>query len=190
VLLSFVGTFAFVGMESTFALFGERRFGYSPAEVGLLFAYIGVASVASQGVLVGRLVARHGESAVLLWGLLGTGAGLALLAVADVLWLLLTALALLAAASGLVFATVTALVSLAAGEGDQGGALGVVASTGGLARIAGPVVATLLFQHAGVSTPLLLGAVLFALCAVLAARGGTRDAVASASGSALPARDV
>lgn len=194
VLLSFVGTFAFVGMESTFALFGDRRFGYSPAEVGLLFAYIGVASVVAQGILVGRLVARHGEPAVLLWGLLGTGAGLALLAVSDALWLLLAALALLAAASGLVFATVTALVSLAADDDAQGGALGVVASTGGLARIAGPVVATLLFQHAGVSAPLLLGAALFALCAALAARGVTRDAVASASASgrppALPARDV
>jgi multidrug resistance protein len=171
VLLSFVGTFAFVAMESTFALFGDRRFGYSPAEVGLLFAYIGVASVLSQGVLVGRLVARFGDARVLRWGLLGTGAGLALLAVADVLWLLLIALALLAGASGLVFATVTALVSLSAGEDHQGGALGMLASTGGLARIAGPVAALALFQVAGPAAPLLMGAALFAGCAVLATRG-------------------
>jgi DHA1 family tetracycline resistance protein-like MFS transporter len=182
VLLSFVGTFAFVAMESTFALFGDRRFGYSPAEVGLLFAYIGVASVAAQGFVVGRLTARHGEARVLRWGLIGTGAGLALLAVADVLWLLLIALALLAGASGLVFATVTALVSLAAGEDHQGGALGLLASSGGLARIAGPVAALALFQAAGPAAPLLMGAALFAGCAVLAARGlPPRPAPAGAS---------
>jgi multidrug resistance protein len=171
VLLSFVGTFAFVAMESTFALFGDRRFGYSPAQVGLLFAYVGVASVVAQGYLVGKLTARHGESRVLQWGLAGTGVGLALLAAADVLWLLLIALALLAGAAGLVFATTTALVSLSAGEDEQGGALGILASSGGLARIAGPVAALALFGALGPSAPLLMGAALFAGCAVLAIRG-------------------
>jgi DHA1 family tetracycline resistance protein-like MFS transporter len=168
VTLSFVGTFAFVGMESTFALLGDRRFGYSTAEVGLLFVLIGVASAASQGLLVGRLVRRYGEERVLVAGLAGTAVGLALLAASGTLGALLAALVVLAVASGLVFATVTALTSLAAGDHEQGGALGLVASCGGLARIGGPVVATLLFQHAGVASPLVLGAVLFAGCAVLA----------------------
>ena len=48
--------------------------------------------------------------------------------------------------------------------------LGLTASVGGAARIAGPVAATLLFQHAGVGVPLILGAALFALCAVGAVR--------------------
>jgi multidrug resistance protein len=184
VLLSFVGTFAFVAMESTFALFGDRRFGYSPAEVGLLFAYVGVASIVAQGYLVGKLTARHGEERVLRWGLAGTGAGLALLAVADVLPLLLVALALLAGAAGLVFATTTALMSLSAGEDEQGGALGVLASSGGLARILGPVAALALFGAAGPAAPLLMGAALFAGCAVLAARRlPPRSAATGAAGS-------
>ena len=91
------------------------------------------------------------------------------MAVSESLWLLLVGLALLAVASGLVFSTTTALISLASGEREQGSVLGLTASVGGAARIAGPVVATLLFQHAGVSTPLVLGAALFAICVAGAA---------------------
>ena len=72
--LSFVATFAFVGMESTFALFGERRFDYSAAEVGLLFVYIGVMAAVAQGLLVGRVVERYGEARVMIGGLVGHGA--------------------------------------------------------------------------------------------------------------------
>lgn len=170
VWMSFVATFAFVGMESTFALFGEHRFDYDAVQMGLLFTYIGVLAAVGQGVLVGRFVRRWGEGRVLIAGLLGTAAGLAVTAIAHDLWVLLVGLMLLSIASGLVFATTTALISLAAHEREQGVVLGLNASVGSAARIAGPVVATLLFQHAGVAVPLVVGAVLFALCAAAAIR--------------------
>jgi MFS family permease len=75
--------------------------------------------------------------------------------------------------SGLVFATTTALISLAAGEREQGAILGLNASVGSAARIAGPLVATLLFQHAGIAVPLLVGAALFAVCAAGVIRART-----------------
>lgn len=170
VWLSFVATFAFVAMESTFALFGERRFDYDITQVGLLFVYIGVLTALAQGYLVGRVVGRVGEGRALIGGLWGTAAGLLLVAASRDLWLLLVGLAVLAVASGLVFSTTTALISLAAGEHEQGLVLGLSASVGGAARIAGPLVATVLFQHAGIGVPLLLGAALFALCAAAAIR--------------------
>ena len=170
VWMSFVATFAFVGMESTFALFGEHRFDYDAVQMGLLFTYIGVLAAVGQGVLVGRFVRRWGEGRVLIGGLVGTAAGLAVTAIAHELWVLLVGLLLLSIASGLVFATTTALISLAAHEREQGVVLGLNASVGSAARIAGPVVATLLFQHAGVAVPLVVGAVLFALCAAAAIR--------------------
>ena len=167
--LSFVATFAFVAMESTFALFGERRFDYGQVEMGLLFTFIGVLAALSQGVLVGRLVERRGETRVMIAGLAGTSAGLLAVAAAESLWVLLVGLAVLAVASGLVFSTTTALISLAAGEREQGSVLGLTASVGGAARIGAPVAATLLFQHVGVATPLVVGAALFALCVAAAA---------------------
>jgi len=170
VWLSFIATFAFVAMESTFALFSERRFDYGAVEIGALFVFIGVMAAAAQGLLVGRLVERFGEMRVMIAGLAGTAAGLLLVGVSESLWALLPGLAVLAVASGLVFSTTTALISLSAHDAEQGSVLGLTAGVGGAARIAGPVVATLLFQHAGIATPLILGAVLFALCAAWAAR--------------------
>ncbi len=179
VWLSFVATFAFVGMETTFALFGERRFSYDPVQVGLLFTFIGVMAVFSQGYLVGRVVERWGETRVLIWGLAGTGGGLLLVAASYDLWVLLIGLALLSIASGLVFSTTTALISLAAGEREQGMVLGLSASVGGAARIGGPLLATVLFQHAGIAVPLVVGAALFAICALAALRVVGRPALAS-----------
>ena len=179
VWLSFVATFAFVGMETTFALFGDRRFSYSPAQMGLLFTFIGVMAVFSQGYLVGRVVDRWGESRVMIGGLVGTAGGLLLVAVSYDLWVLLPGLALLAVASGLVFSTTTALISLTAGDREQGMVLGLSASVGSAARIGGPLVATLLFQHAGIAVPLLVGAALFAVCAAGAVRVVGRPALAS-----------
>jgi len=179
VWLSFVATFAFVGMEATFALFGERRFAYDTAQMGLLFTFIGVMAVLSQGWLVGRVVERWGESRVMIAGLVGTAGGLALVAAAHHLLVLLPGLALLAVASGLVFSTTTALISLAAGGHEQGMVLGLSASVGSAARIAGPLVATALFQHVGIASPLVLGGFLFAVCALGAVRVVGRPALAS-----------
>ncbi|MGD9571812.1 MAG: MFS transporter [Thermoleophilia bacterium] len=185
VWLSFVATLAFVGMESTFALFGERRFDYSTAQIGLLFVYIGVLTVIGQGFLVGRLVERWGEGRVLVGGLAGTAGGLLAVAVARDLWVLLPGLALLAVASGLVFSTTTALISLASGEDEQGATLGLTASVGGAARIIAPLAATALFQHAGIAVPLVAGAALMALCAAAAAVRLSGPASPRSTGSPL-----
>lgn len=166
VWLSFFATFAFVGMEATFALLGAHRFGYGPGAMGGLFAFVGIAAAVGQGVLVGRLVAREGEFTVMVWGLIGTAIGLGLLAVAVNLALVLVALAILGVCSGLAFATVTAMISHRAPEDAQGGVLGVAASTSGLARVVGPIVAGVLFEFASPAAPLVLGAVITAICVV------------------------
>jgi hypothetical protein len=57
--------------------------------------------------------------------------------------------------------------------------LGLNASVGSAARIAGPIVATLLFQHAGVAVPLVVGAALFAVCAAAAIRVRTSPSPAA-----------
>jgi MFS transporter, DHA1 family, tetracycline resistance protein len=176
--LSFIATFAFVGMESTFALLGDRRFGYGPTQMGLLFAFVGVAAAVGQGYLVWKLVKKHGEHAVMVIGLAGTAVGLALMAAATSLPLMLLALAVLGTTSGLAFATTTALISHAAADHEQGSVLGVTASTGGVARIVGPIVAGALFQHLDVSAPLVVGALLTAACVVVAMRAVPRAATA------------
>lgn len=176
--LSFFATFAFVGMESTFALLGDRRFGYDAVDMGLLFVVVGLAAAVSQGGLVGRLVAAHGERQVMMWGLTGTAAGLGLMAAAQQLWILLIALVLLGLASGLAFASLSALISHAAPEEEQGGILGLAASTSGIARIAGPITAGALFDYVAPGAPLAVGAVLMGLCLAFALTRIPRPAAA------------
>ena len=161
---SLIGTLAFVGMESTFALFGERRLGFGLAQTGLLFAYVGVLSALVQGWLVRKLVPRFGEGPVLRAGLFISALGLAAIAPCHQVWQLLLACIPLALGSGLVFPTLTAIVSRRTSEHEQGGVLGVLASTNGLARVVGPVAATATFQHVGVWAPYVIGAGLFAAC--------------------------
>jgi MFS family permease len=178
VWLSFVATFAFVGMEATFALLGSHRFGYGPGTMGMLFAFVGVAGALGQGVLVGRLVARYGESQVMVWGLIGTAVGLAILAAAFNVLVVLLALLVLGIFSGLAFAALSALISHAAPVDAQGGVLGVAASTSGLARVGGPILAGVLFEFIDPSAPLVVGAVLSAVCVLVATRSVLRPAAA------------
>lgn len=170
VWISFLGTLAFVAMETTFALFAERRFDFSLADTGLVFAYIGVIVAAVQGGAVRPLVRRRGELRVLMAGLIGTAVGLALLAATEEVWELLLVLLLMSASSGLVFPTVTGLVSRRASAEEQGGVLGVLASTGGAARVIAPVAGTALLE-VRLGLPYVIGAVLFAACAVIVGRG-------------------
>ena len=83
-------------------------------------------------------------------------------------WALFPVLILLALGSGLVFPTISALVSQRTPDAAQGSTLGVLASAGGLARLIAPIGATVLFQVVGISSPLIIGGLLFAVCGVMA----------------------
>jgi DHA1 family tetracycline resistance protein-like MFS transporter len=176
VWVTFLSTFAFVGMEATFALLGSDRFGYGPGTMGVLFAFVGVAAAVGQGFLVGRAVTRFGETHVMVAGLAGTAIGLGLLAVAFNLIVVLLALAILGIFSGLAFATISALISQAAPVDLQGGVLGLAASANGLARVGGPILAGVLFEYVNPSTPLVVGAVVTAVCVLIATRTVLRPA--------------
>jgi DHA1 family tetracycline resistance protein-like MFS transporter len=178
VWMTFLATFAFVGMEATFALLGSDRFGYGAGTVGILFAFVGVAAAFGQGVVVGRAVERYGETRVMVAGLAGTAVGLGLLAVAFNVIVVLAALAILGVFSGLAFATISALISQAAPADLQGGVLGLAASANGLARVGGPILAGILFEYVNPSTPLVVGAVVTAACVLIATRTVLRPAAA------------
>ena len=180
--LGFVSTFAFVGMETTFAIFTERRLDFGQTEVFLAFAAIGVLTAVGQVAVVGPAVARLGEERALLAGLLTTGAGLVLLGLADGLALLVASLAPLAIGSGLVLATLSSLLAGAGGVAAAGAVLGVAAAVSGAARIGGPVVAGVLFDAVSPAAPMLFGGALYVAAAV-----GTALLIRVPEGRAEPA---
>jgi len=162
ITVSFVGMIAFSGFEATFSLLTEHRFGLKLSGTGAVFTAIGLALVVVQVSIIGRVNHRLGESGTLRAGLVCNAAGLALLAVDGGWATAVPSLALLVLGQGLITPTLSSAVAGRAG-GERGTWLGWQQSAGGLARVVGPVVAGVLFQHVGVGAPYAIGAVLVLL---------------------------
>lgn len=157
-VVMFMATAAFSGFEATFALLGEARFGFQEGSAAAVFVAIGIALVVVQGGLIAPAVHRVGEVRLLRLALVCNSAGLVLLAFAETWLLLVPALALLVLGQGFATPTISTLVANHARQKERGQALGVQQSVSALARIVGPVVAGVLFQHLGIPAPYLAGA--------------------------------
>ena len=56
IVLTFLATFVFSGLDSTFAMWSRRQFGWGPAQNGSLFAFLGSLGAAVRGGMVGPAV--------------------------------------------------------------------------------------------------------------------------------------
>ncbi len=160
-------TLAFTAMEAVFPLFTQREFQWDATLNGYVFTYVGVVIVIMQGGLVGVLVKRFGEQAILITGLVMLAGGLLLLPVSHTLAVLLVALAILSAGDGAVTPTTSALLSLASDPETQGETRGIAQGVGGLGRVFGPIAAGALFSVAA-GVPFAAGGVVVLLAALLA----------------------
>jgi MFS transporter, DHA1 family, tetracycline resistance protein len=158
VTLLFLVTFVFAGMESTFALWSERSFGWGAAQNGYVFAYTGLLAALVQGGLIRHLARRFGESLLVRQGAVALGLGLLAIPFVHSLIPLLAAMALLAYGAGVSNPSLASLISLKSKEEELGSTLGVSQSAASLARILGPALAGLVFAVFGRSGPFLAGA--------------------------------
>ena len=183
VVTFFLYLLGFAMMEATLTLLVENRLGGATTEshaflvrrIGYLFATIGVIAALLQGGLVGPLSRRFGERALLEVGLVCAAIGMSLLPVWRSWPAYFAGAAVVSLGSGLVNPTVSSLISRAAGADRQGQTLGVSQSAGSLARVLGPVIGGLLFQHLGPVAPYVAAAGLVASAAVVALRAGRVD---------------
>lgn len=162
----FSSVLAFVAMETTFALLGQRRFGLGAEKLGLVFTYIGIVIVIVQGGLVGRLTTRFGERALAVSGVLIMSGALALLPFVPSAVGALAVVGALALGQGLASPAQTSLLSRETDADEQGGVLGVGQSLSAMARGLGPVAAGWLFDRA-FYLPYVAGSLLMLLAAWL-----------------------
>jgi MFS family permease len=140
------------------------HFGFNEVQNGYVFAYIGVIVVILQGGLVGRLVKRFGEKALVTVGALMLAVGLAFLPVAPTLAVLLLVLVPMAVGNGLTNPSLTSLISRTAANSSQGEVLGVGQSLASLGRILGPLWGGFAFQYLGTNLSYYIaGAIMLAL---------------------------
>jgi len=167
----FVSTFAFAGMESTFAMWSERALAWGPRENGFMFAFMGFVSAMVQGGGTHRLARRFGEWKTAAAGAVLLAAGMTASIFADSLALLVAPAAAMALGFGLVSPSLNSALSLVAKTSGMGAAMGAGRSVSTAARALGPVAAGFLFGAAGKTAPFVSGAVLLAgLAAAVALR--------------------
>ena len=173
--LFFTATLCFSGMEAILALFTQRYFGWGPHQIGYLFAYVGVVAALMQAGIVGALVRRFGERALVRAGLALMGAAFAGAGVVPPLALFLLAMGLIAVASGILTPSLSGLISLATPADEQGGVLGVYQSLGSLARAVGPFLAGFIFDVLSPGAPLWMAGIVLWLAALAAAQLPRRE---------------
>ena len=137
--VDFVYWTAFAVYQTTFALFGARRFGFDAAHTGYLLSAFGFLGVLVQGALVGPIVARFGAKPTLSSGLLFAAVGWGGSALTHSLPVFVLMLVPGAIGIGLCNATLSTLISTAAGRHEQGRVQGAAGALESLGRTIGPV---------------------------------------------------
>jgi MFS transporter, DHA1 family, tetracycline resistance protein len=148
----FLFAFSFSGFVSGFALFAERRLNFDAREVGYVFAYAGFLGIILQGGLIGRLVKRFGDKALVYSGFIAatigyTGVGFTY----D--WRMLLVVSLFSSyGSGVLRPAITSLVTQAGGRREQGTLLGLTQSITSVCQITAPLIAGVLITHGLLTT--------------------------------------
>ncbi len=171
-LILFLSTLAFSVMYVVFPLWGELTLGAERSTVGYWFAFIGLITAGVQGGLLGRLVARLGETRTARSGalLLMLGLGILPFSTAGAQWQFYLVLVVIGAGYGLAGPPLLGLISRHTNVGRQGRVLGVAQSVNALARIIGPIVAGLAMTWIG-ARHAFLSAAGFALAAAVLTLG-------------------
>ena len=176
---------------SGFALFAERRFThdghpFGPREIGYVFGYVGFLGIILQGGLIGRLVKRFGESALVAVGFVALAVGYFGLGIATSLVVLMLMGTLAAFGNGVIRPALTALITQRAGRQEQGVVLGVTQSLMSMASIVSPIIAGLLIERQMLTAWAWVAAGLAAVGIVLSRESLTVYATASADSMGAP----
>lgn len=145
-IISFITVAGFAGIEATYGLWTEHRFGWGPREIGFAFMAIGVLGAYCQGVVTGALVRKHGETRVLTAGLACMFIGMGFQFLSPNWQVAMVGFAFVCFGQSICFPCLTALISQATPPDRQGETLGLNMSNMALARIGGPVIAGQLFS--------------------------------------------
>ncbi|MCB9093101.1 MAG: ferrochelatase [Halobacteriovoraceae bacterium] len=154
---NFLFTLAFSGMEFTLTFLAVERLGFSSMDNGMMFIFIGFFIALTQGGYVRRKAHQVGEKKMARQGLILLIPGLLLICYTQSVGLLYGGLFFLSIGSAMVIPCLTSLVSLYTPSSEQGKVLGIFRSLGSLGRVAGPIVASLIYWNYGSQYPYLVG---------------------------------
>jgi|GEM_PF-23893 len=161
---------AFSGMEFTLTFLAFERLQFTPMQNASMFVFVGFIIALVQGGYVRRKAATIGERKMALQGLITVIPGLFILAYTQSKGMLYFGLFFLAVGSAMTIPCLTALASLYAPDHEQGRVMGVFRSLGALARVIGPLLASLAYWNYGGSFPYIVGGIFLLLPLFLVSR--------------------
>jgi DHA1 family tetracycline resistance protein-like MFS transporter len=165
--------FTFSVYQTTFALFGQRRFGWDAPHIGYVLATFAAFGVMVQVSVVGRVSRALGDRGTLVAGLGLAALGLACAALARTVPMFIAALAPAALGMGLASPTLLSLISTSVPRGEQGLAQGAAGALESLGRTAGPVFGNSMLQHFGEGSAYGAGALVLLTTMAIAATTAT-----------------
>lgn len=170
-LINFLYVVVFAAYEFSFTFLFKLEFGLGPAEIGLIFLYMGVVLVLGQGGLVRVLSKRIQAKPMLLIGLALMPVPMYLLAVVapSVGWSLVV-LFPVSIGAALIQPAIAGLASLSVSADRQGVSLGLLRSAGSLGRTIGPLAGAYAYWTFGADTTYLVIGVLLLATLLLATR--------------------
>jgi DHA1 family tetracycline resistance protein-like MFS transporter len=166
-VLTFLSTLVFAGLEATFAMWSRRQFGWGPEQNGYLFAFIGLLSALIQGSLIGRLTQRFGEGGLIIQGALALSLGIAMIPFSSNIFILIIAMSIVGYGFSVISPALSSLISLQTGKEEMGEIMGVTRSASTMARFIGPAWAGFLFGTFGSDWPYFAGALIMLLVLAL-----------------------
>lgn len=132
------------GVHNTWVLYTSYRYAWTPSDVGLSLAVVGITAAIVQGGLARVIIPSIGERNALLWGMLLSAVTLALYGLATQGWMIYAILPF-GAMSGICGQAAQGMISRTIGPDEQGSVQGAVAGLISIAGFTAPLVATSLF---------------------------------------------
>jgi DHA1 family tetracycline resistance protein-like MFS transporter len=165
--VDFLYWLAFALYQTTFAMFGARRFGFGVAQIGYLLSGFGLLGAVVQAALIGPIVRSLGERRVLVLGLSLAAAGLGAASISYSVPLFVAALLPAALGVGLSNPSLASLLSRSAAPQEQGRVQGTAGALESLGRTVGPVWGNSTLQYFGEGSAYVTAALLLAVTAML-----------------------
>ncbi|GGN27914.1 MFS transporter [Deinococcus daejeonensis] len=170
--VSALSTLASVGMEQTIGFYVQDTLRLTPEgaarTVGIMLTLFGFVAALVQGGAIRPLAKKLPTTPLVSAGLLIMGVGMLLVPAGQSFWPITLALAVVGIGSAILSPSLSAGLSLSAGEDLQGTVAGLNSSALALGRMAGPLISTGLYQTVSHAAPYVLsGSVLLALLAIM-----------------------
>jgi DHA1 family tetracycline resistance protein-like MFS transporter len=153
----FLAFLCLTNLQVALALLAQLRFDWGPRNVGLLFTMFGATSFVMQTFFIGRLTRILGEGFVVVGGALASAGAMLLIGEVHQPAGLMAGVALFGVGFGTSTTVLASLASKSVRGDIRGFALGILQSSGGLARTFGPLFGGILFRRVAPEAPFLVG---------------------------------